>query len=178
MRLKKIELTGFKSFAKKTILELPAAISAIVGPNGSGKSNIVEAIQWALGEQSFKDLRGVKSEDFIFNGSVSAAKMGKASVVLFFNPEEKSAVLGYDEVIISRRVYRDGANEYLINNSQVRLKDVIELLSKFGLGASSHHIISQGEADRILSASSKEKNSCPYLNLLFPGWVSWPSRPV
>ncbi|MFH0803771.1 MAG: AAA family ATPase, partial [Candidatus Tagabacteria bacterium] len=84
MRLKKIELSGFKSFAKKTILELPAAISAIVGPNGSGKSNIVEAIQWALGEQSFKDLRGAKSEDFIFNGSVSAAKMGKASVVLFF----------------------------------------------------------------------------------------------
>jgi chromosome segregation protein len=157
MRLKKIELSGFKSFAKKTILELPSPISAVVGPNGSGKSNIVEAVQWALGEQSLKDLRGAKSEDFIFNGSASLAKMGKASVVLYFDPEEKSTVLGYDEVIISRRVYRDGANEYLINNSQVRLKDVIELLSKFGLGASSHHIISQGEADRILSASSKEK---------------------
>lgn len=157
MRLKKIELTGFKSFAKHTVLELPAAISAIVGPNGSGKSNIVEGIQWALGEQSLKDLRGKKSEDFIFNGSASSPKMGKASVSLIFNPEEKAGVIGYDEVSISRRVYRDGVNEYSVNNSQVRLKDVIEILSKFGIGASSHHIISQGESDHILNASSKEK---------------------
>ena len=157
MRLKKLELTGFKSFAKHTVLELPAAIAGIVGPNGSGKSNVVEGIQWALGEQSLKNLRGKKSEDFIFNGSSTVPRMGKASVTLVFDPGEKSEDFGYDEVIISRKVYRDGANEYLINNSQVRLKDVIELLSKFGLGASSHHIISQGEADRILSASSKEK---------------------
>lgn len=157
MRLKKITLSGFKSFARITHLELPSPISAIVGPNGSGKSNVVEGIRWALGEQSLKDLRGKKSEDFIFNGSASAPKMGKASVSLFFDPEEKADVIEYDEVNISRKVYRDGANDYLINNSQVRLKDVIELLSKFGLGASSHHIISQGESDRVLSASSKEK---------------------
>lgn len=157
MRLKKIELTGFKSFAKHTVLELPAQISAIVGPNGSGKSNVVEAIRWALGEQSLKDLRGKKSEDFIFNGSTSSPKMGKASVSLIFNPEEKTDIIGYDEISISRRVYRDGVNEYFINNSQVRLKDVVEILSKFGIGASSHHIISQGESDRILNASSKEK---------------------
>jgi len=157
MRLKKIELNGFKSFAKHTVLELPAQISAIVGPNGSGKSNVVEAIRWALGEQSLKDLRGKKSEDFIFNGTASMPKMGKASVSLIFNPEEKANIIGYDEVSISRRVYRDGVNEYFINNSQVRLKDVVEILSKFGLGSSSHHIISQGEADRILNASSKEK---------------------
>ncbi|MDP3052128.1 MAG: hypothetical protein Q8N42_01330, partial [bacterium] len=157
MRLKKLELTGFKSFAKKTALELPAAISAIVGPNGSGKSNVVEGVQWALGEQALKTLRGKKSEDFIFNGSTTVPRLGKASVTLFFDPEEKSREFGYDEIIITRRVYRDGVNEYLINNSQVRLKDVIELLSKFGLGTSSHHIISQGESDRILSAPSKER---------------------
>ncbi len=157
MRLKKLELTGFKSFAKHTVLELPAQISAIVGPNGSGKSNVVEAIRWTLGEQALKTLRGKKSEDFIFNGSTTVPKMGKASVTLFFDPEEKSREFGYDEIIITRRVYRDGVNEYLINNSQVRLKDVIELLSKFGLGTSSHHIISQGESDRILSAPSKER---------------------
>jgi len=157
MRLKRLELTGFKSFAKHAVLELPAAISAIVGPNGSGKSNIVESIQWALGEQSLKSLRGKKSEDFIFNGSASVPRMGKASVTLVFDPGKHSEALGYDEVIISRKVYRDGANEYLINNSQVRLKDVIELLSKLGLGTSSHHIISQGESDRILSSSSKER---------------------
>ncbi len=157
MRLKRLELSGFKSFAKHTVLELPAPISAIVGPNGSGKSNIVESMQWALGEQSLKSLRGKKSEDFIFNGSASVSRMGKASVVLVFDPGKHSETLGYDEVIISRKVYRDGANEYLINNSQVRLKDVVELLSKLGLGTSSHHIISQGESDRILSASSKER---------------------
>jgi len=181
MRLKRLELTGFKSFAKHVVLELPAQISAIVGPNGSGKSNIVESIQWALGEQSLKSLRGKKSEDFIFNGSAAVPRLGKASVTLVFDPVRSKTLkmsadllsanrtsngvdpgkhletLGYDEVIISRRAYRDGANEYLINNSQVRLKDVVELLSKLGLGASSHHIISQGESDRILSASLKER---------------------
>ncbi len=157
MRLKKLELTGFKSFAKHTALDLPGQISAIVGPNGSGKSNIVEAIRWALGEQSFKTIRGKKSEDFIFNGSPSVSQMSKASVVLIFDLAEKTENFGYGEARICRKVYRDGANEYLINDTQVRLKDIIETLSKLGLGTSSHHIISQGEADRILSASSKEK---------------------
>ncbi len=156
MRLKKLELSGFKSFAKHTTLEFPAQVSGIVGPNGSGKSNVVESIRWALGEQAFKNLRGKKSEDFIFNGSLSVPKMGKASATLFFDAEKRPD-FEYDEIIITRRVYRDGANEYLINNSQVRLKDIIELLSRFGLGASGHHIISQGEADRILSVSLKER---------------------
>lgn len=156
MRLKKIELSGFKSFAKRTILEFPSAVSAIVGPNGSGKSNIIEGIRWALGEQSLKSLRGKRSEDFIFNGSPSASRLGKASVAMFFDPGKDSS-FGYDEVRICRRVFRDGLNEYLINDSQVRLKDIIDLLSKFGLGTSSHHIISQGESDPILNASPKER---------------------
>lgn len=122
MRLKRLELSGFKSFAKHTVLEVPAQISAIVGPNGSGKSNIVEGIRWALGEQAFKNLRGKKSEDFIFNGSATMPKMGKASVSLIFDPKEKSEVLGYDEIIISRKVYRDGINEYFINSSRCDLR--------------------------------------------------------
>jgi chromosome segregation protein len=181
MRLKRLELSGFKSFAKKTVLEFPAAISGIVGPNGSGKSNIVEGIRWALGEQAFKNLRGKKSEDFIFSGSPTSPRLGKASATLIFDPvrskkpsvsaslpswanwtsngvdASKTPSFDYEEAIISRKVFRDGVNEYLINDSQVRLKDIVEFLGKIGLGPSSHHIISQGESDRILNASPKEK---------------------
>lgn len=157
MRLKRLELSGFKSFAKTAKLEFPAAISAIVGPNGSGKSNVAEAMRWVLGEQSMKSLRGKKGEDLIFNGSQTAPRLGKAFVSLVFDNRDKVLPVDFDEVKITRKVYRDGVNEYFINNSQVRLKDVIELLGSIGLGASSHHIISQGEADRILSASPKDR---------------------
>ncbi len=157
MRLKKLELSGFKSFAKTASLEFPAPISAIVGPNGSGKSNVAEAMRWVLGEQSMKSLRGKKGEDLIFNGSQTAPRLGKASVALVFDNRDKILPVDFDEVKITRKVYRDGANEYFLNNTQVRLKDVIELLGNIGLGASSHHIISQGEADRILNASIKER---------------------
>ncbi len=157
MRLKRLELSGFKSFAKTAKLEFPAAISAIVGPNGSGKSNVAEAMRWVLGEQSMKSLRGKKGEDLIFNGSQNAPRLGKALVSLVFDNRDKILPVDFDEVKITRKVYRDGVNEYFVNNSQVRLKDVIEILGNIGLGASSHHIISQGEADRILSASPKER---------------------
>ena len=157
MKLKKLELSGFKSFAKTTKLEFPASVSAIVGPNGSGKSNISEAIRWVLGEQSMKSLRGKKGEDLIFNGSQTSPRLGKASVSLFFDNAKKNMAVDYDEVIITRKVFRDGMNEYYINSSQVRLKDIIEILSKVGLGTSSHHIIGQGEADRILNASMTER---------------------
>jgi chromosome segregation protein len=157
MHLKSLELSGFKSFARNTKLEFPVAISAIVGPNGSGKSNVTEGVRWVLGEQSMKSLRGKRGEDLIFNGSQTAPRLGKASVSLTFDNKDKIFPFDYDEVKITRRVFRDGANEYLINNSSVRLKDVVELLSKVGLGSSSHHIISQGEADRILNASIKER---------------------
>ena len=152
MRLLRLELSGFKSFAKPTKLEFPAAISAIVGPNGSGKSNVAEGLRWVLGEQSIKSLRGKKGEDLIFNGSQTAPRLGKASVSLVFDNRKKIFPLDYDEVKITRKVFRDGVNEYLINGSSVRLKDIIELLSKIGLGTSSHHIIGQGEADKILNA--------------------------
>lgn len=157
MYLKKLELSGFKSFAKPARLEFPHPAVAIVGPNGSGKSNIAEAIRWVLGEQSIKSLRGKKGEDLIFNGSQTAPRLGKASVSLFLDNRKKILPIDYEEVKITRKVFRDGVNEYLVNDSKVRHKDVVEILGKIGIGSSGHHIISQGEADRILSASLKER---------------------
>ncbi|MDP2669231.1 MAG: AAA family ATPase [bacterium] len=159
MLLKRLEINGFKSFAKPAVLEFPTKITAIVGPNGSGKSNVADSLRWVLGEQSMKSLRGKKGEDLIFGGSQQAARMGKASASLVFDNKKKVFPVEFDEVIISRRIYRDGVNEYLLNESHVRLKDIIELLSKVGLGASQHHIIAQGDADRILYASPKERKS-------------------
>ncbi|MEK7085056.1 MAG: AAA family ATPase, partial [Patescibacteria group bacterium] len=151
------ELSGFKSFAKNTVLEFPTAISAVVGPNGSGKSNVADAIRWVLGEQSIKTLRGKRGEDMIFSGSSTSPRMNKASVVLAFDNSKKEFPLEFDEVGLGRRVYRDGQNEYLLNDSQVRLRDIIELLARVGFGSSQHHIIGQGEADRILYASPRER---------------------
>ena len=157
MLFKRLEISGFKSFAKAVTLEFPSAISAIVGPNGSGKSNVADSIRWVLGEQSLKNLRGKKGEDLIFAGTESMSKMGKASVNLVFDNRKNQFGLEFDEIVIGRRVYRDGVNEYTLNDSAVRLKDIIELLSKVGLGASQHHIIAQGDADRILYASPSER---------------------
>lgn len=157
MRLKSIELSGFKSFAKKTTLEFSSAITAIVGPNGSGKSNVAESFRFVLGEQSMKSMRGRKGEDLIWNGSPSIARAGRAGVKLIFDNADRALNLDFDEVALERVVYRDGGNDYLLNGSVVRLRDIAELLAQANIGASGHHIISQGEADRILSASSKER---------------------
>lgn len=148
---------GFKSFAKKTELVFNVPITSVVGPNGSGKSNIAEAFRWVLGEQSMKSLRGKRGEDLIFNGSAGAPRQNHAYVTLVFDNSDKKFNVDFDEVAISRHVYRDGSNQYFINGSQVRLKDIIELLSVVSLGVSSHHIISQGEADRILNANVYER---------------------
>ncbi len=159
--LKALEISGFKSFAKKTALSFNAPITAIVGPNGSGKSNVAEGFRFALGEQSMKSMRGKRGEDLIWNGSQEVPRAGRASVKLIFdnsqNNGKKLFSLDFDEVSVERLVSRDGENEYSINGSKVRLKDVIELLAQAHIGASSHQIISQGEADRILRASSKER---------------------
>ena len=157
MRLKSIELSGFKSFAKKTTLEFASSITAIVGPNGSGKSNTAESFRFVLGEQSMKSMRGRKGEDMIWNGSASSPRAGRASAKLILDNSDRALNLDFDEVAIERVVYRDGANDYLLNGSQVRLRDIAELLAQANIGASGHHIISQGEADRVLSASSKER---------------------
>ncbi len=159
MYLKSLELTGFKSFAKKSSLEFNSPISAIVGPNGSGKSNIAEAFRFVLGEQSIKSMRGKKGEDLIFNGAGEGGRSNRASAKLTFDNAKRLLPIDFDEVVLERTVHRDGVNEYLINGSVVRLKDIIELLASAHIGASGHHIISQGEADKILNANLRDRRS-------------------
>ena len=157
MYLKKLEISGFKSFAKTTVLEFPSRIVAVVGPNGSGKSNIAESIRWVLGEQSMKMLRGKKGEDLIWNGSAETPRMGKASVTLFFDNRDGAIPIEFDEVALGRKIFRDGSNEYLLNGSAVRLKDVVELGARLGLGEAKHNLIGQGEVDRILLAGARDR---------------------
>lgn len=157
MYLKSLEISGFKSFAKKAVLDFKTPITSIVGPNGSGKSNVAEAFRFVLGEQSIKSLRGKRGEDLIFNGGQTAGRLNRASVKVIFDNTKRILNVDFDEVSIERVVHRDSANEYFINGSPVRLKDIIELLASAHIGASGHHIISQGEADRILNANLKER---------------------
>jgi len=157
MHLKHLTISGFKSFAKKSELEFSAPITAIVGPNGSGKSNVAEAFRFVLGEQSIKSMRGKRGEDLIFNGSDSTSRGNRAQVGIILDNTKRVFAMDFDEINIERTVHRDGNNEYAINGSKVRLKDVQELLSAANIGSTGHHIISQGEADRILSASNQER---------------------
>ncbi len=159
MYLKSIELSGFKSFAKASTLVFNSPISSIVGPNGSGKSNVAEAFRFVLGEQSIKSLRGKKGEDLIFNGAGGESRANRASVKVTFDNKDKTFAIDFPEVVIERVVHRDGVNDYFINGSTVRLKDVVELLLQAHIGASGHHIISQGEADKILNATTKERKA-------------------
>lgn len=157
MNLKSLEINGFKSFAKKANLSFTSSITSIVGPNGSGKSNVAESFRFVLGEQSIKSMRGKKGEDLIFNGGKDTPRANRASVKLVFDNTHRMFNVDFEEVALERVVHRDGVNEYFINGSQVRLKDVVELLAHANIGASGHHIISQGEADRLLSAQPKER---------------------
>lgn len=157
MYLKSLELIGFKSFGRKSELEFTTAITAIVGPNGSGKSNTAEAFRFVLGEQSMKGLRSKRGEDLIWGGSSEFPRSNRASVKAVFDNSKHLLNVDFDEVSIERVVYRDGTNEYSVNGSKVRLKDIQELLAAANIGASGHHIISQGEADRVLAASPKER---------------------
>lgn len=166
MTLKRIELHGFKSFAKKSTLVFDAPVTAVVGPNGSGKSNVVEAIRFVLGEQSSKSLRSKTGADLIFKGSRMIPKMNRASVTIIFDNQQRlfqlpsligTLSLDFDEISITREVFTDGTNNYSINGSSVRLKDIHELISSVHIGSSGHHIISQGEADRLLNAKPIER---------------------
>lgn len=157
MYLTSLEIGGFKSFARKGELEFTTPITAIVGPNGSGKSNVAEAFRFVLGEQSIKSMRGKKGEDLIWGGTSVVARANRASVKIVLNNETRVFPLDFDEVVVERIVHRDGVNEYAVNGARVRLKDVQELMAAANVGPSGHHIISQGEADRILSASAKER---------------------
>lgn len=157
MYLKKLEISGFKSFANKTTLDFPQGITAVVGPNGSGKSNVADAVKWVLGEQSMKSLRGKKSEDIIFTGSDKKSKMSAAAVSLYFDNSDKKMPLDYEEVVLTRKLFRNGDSEYLINKSKVRLIDIIELLAKSGVSSKGYCVINQGMADSILVATPAER---------------------
>ena len=162
LSLKSIELSGFKSFGKKTELTFGTPIVAVVGPNGSGKSNVAEGFRFVLGEQSMKSMRSKKGEDLIWGGSPAMPRQNRASVkVTFDNSPGRSGKrlldLDFKEVVVERVVHRDGINEYVLNGTQVRLKDVIRLLAGANIGGSGYQIISQGEADRILNASPRER---------------------
>jgi chromosome segregation protein len=157
MYLRSLEISGFKSFAKKATLNFTSPISSIVGPNGSGKSNVAEAFRFVLGEQSIKSMRGKRGEDLIFNGGGEGARVNRAGVKVVFDNTKRMLNVDFDEVTLERVVHRDNSNEYFINGSPVRLKDIVELLAHAHIGASGHHIISQGEADRILNANIRER---------------------
>ena len=160
--LKALELAGFKSFADKTRFEFPAGITVIVGPNGSGKSNIVDAIKWVLGEQSAKSLRGKEMADVIFKGSGGPngrKPANSATATLVLDNDDRRFSFDADEVSISRRVYRSGEAEYLINNETCRLKDIRNLFRGTGIGTDAYSLIEQGKVDRLLQASSKDRRA-------------------
>lgn len=157
MLLRKFEAYGFKSFADRIEIDLGSGITAIVGPNGSGKSNIADAVRWALGEQSIRSLRGTKMEDVIFAGSVKRRALGVAEVSLTFDNSDGTLPIDFNEVIITRRVFRSGEGEYFINKSPCRLKDIHALLADTGLGRDAMAIIGQNKVDEILNSKPEER---------------------
>lgn len=157
MYLKRLEMQGFKSFAEKIKLDFNCGITAVVGPNGSGKSNIADAIRWVLGEQSVKTLRGSKMEDVIFAGTEHRKPLGFAEVTIVLDNSDSTLPIDYEEVAITRRVYRSGESEYLINKTNCRLKDITELLLDTGIGRDGYSVIGQGRIDEILSTRSEDR---------------------
>src|SRR6478735_80122 len=164
MHIKKLEICGFKSFVERTVIHFDHDIIGIVGPNGCGKSNIVDAIRWCMGEQSAKHLRGRAMEDVIFNGSDSRAAAGLAEVTLTFDNADPSYAESlpieyrdYPEIAITRRLFRDGTSEYLLNKTQVRLRDITELFLGTGVGTKAYSIIEQGRIGQIVSARPEDR---------------------
>ncbi|MEG2481580.1 MAG: AAA family ATPase, partial [Clostridia bacterium] len=159
MRLTKLEIYGFKSFAKRTEIAFPQNVTGIVGPNGSGKSNIGDAVRWVLGEQSAKMLRGNSMADVIFNGTERKKAMNYCEVTLVFDNTDRQLQVDYAEVSITRRVYRSGDSEYLLNGTNCRLKDIVDLFRDTGIGKEGYSIIGQGRIDEILSQRSEDRRA-------------------
>lgn len=159
MHLKTLEIHGFKSFADKTVLEFAEGVTGIVGPNGCGKSNVVDAIRWVLGETSAKALRGGEMADVIFNGTEKRKPLGMAEVTLTMANCEEALKVDYNEVAITRRVYRDGKSEYRINGTLCRLKDINDMLMDTGIGRTAYSIMAQGQIDQILSSKPEERRA-------------------
>ncbi|MBQ3200591.1 MAG: chromosome segregation protein SMC [Clostridia bacterium] len=159
MKLVKLEINGFKSFARKTEIEFENGITAIIGPNGSGKSNIADAVRWVLGEQSARALRGSKMEDIIFNGTEQKKPLAYCEVSLTFDNTDGKLNTEYTEVTVTRRVYRSGESEYLLNRTNCRLKDIGEVFRDTGIGKEGYSIIGQGRVEEILSNKSSERRN-------------------
>ncbi len=157
MYLKRLELQGFKSFADKTVLEFKPGITAVIGPNGSGKSNISDSIRWVLGEQSMKSLRGAKAEDVIFAGTQNRKSLGFAEASIVIDNSDGKLPIEYNEVTVTRKLYRSGETGYFINKTPCRLKDIIELFIEYGIGKDGYSIIGQGKIDEILSNKSDDR---------------------
>ena len=160
MRLKRLEMIGFKSFAEKTFVEFNPGVTAVVGPNGCGKSNIVDALRWAMGEQSARHLRGHQMEDVVFAGSDSLPPTGMAEVSITFDNEDGRSPAEYSnltEIMITRRLFRSGESEYAINKTVCRLKDVIELFLGSGVGSKAYSIVEQGKVDELVNAKPEER---------------------
>ncbi|GGH74872.1 chromosome segregation protein [Pullulanibacillus pueri] len=157
MYLKQLEILGFKSFAQKTQIDFVPGVTAVVGPNGSGKSNITDAIKWVLGEQSAKSLRGAKMEDIIFAGSDAKRPLNMAEVTLVLDNNDRYMNVDYTEISVTRRVFRSGESEFLLNGQKCRLKDIVDLFMDSGLGREAYSIISQGKIDDILNSKAEEK---------------------
>ncbi len=159
MFFKKLEIFGFKSFVEKTKLDFEAGVTAIVGPNGCGKSNLADAIKWVLGEQSVRSMRGVNMEDVIFHGADNIQPVGFAEVSLTISNQDKLLQLDYSEITITRRIFRSGESEYLLNKIPVRLKDISELLMDTGLGMRSYSLMEQGKVDQILNSRPEDRRA-------------------
>ena len=157
MYLKNIEIQGFKSFAKKIVFDFPDGITGIVGPNGSGKSNVADAVRWVLGEQKIKQLRGSRMEDVIFAGTANRKPLGFAYVAITLDNSDHKLKLDFEEVTVSRRVYRSGESEFMINGSVCRLRDIHELFYDTGIGKEGYSIIGQGQIDKILQGKPEER---------------------
>ena len=157
MYLKSIEMQGFKSFANKIVLEFHDGITGIVGPNGSGKSNVGDAVRWVLGEQSAKQLRGGSMQDVIFSGTETRKPLGFASVAITLDNSDHKLNVDYEEVTVTRRLYRSGESEYLLNGRSCRLKDINELFYDTGIGKEGYSLIGQGQIDKILSGKPEER---------------------
>ena len=157
MYLKSIEVQGFKSFANKIVFDFHNGITGIVGPNGSGKSNVADAVRWVLGEQSAKQLRGASMQDVIFAGTENRKPLSYAYVAITMDISDHQLAIDFEEVTVSRRVYRSGESEYLINGSPCRLKDVTELFYDTGIGKEGYSIIGQGQIERILNGKPEER---------------------
>lgn len=159
MYLKTLEIQGFKSFADKTTFEFAEGVTGIVGPNGCGKSNVVDAIRWVLGETSAKALRGGEMADVIFNGTEKRKPLGMAEVTLTMADCEETLKVDFNEIAITRRVFRDGRSEYRLNNTVCRLRDIHELLMDTGIGRTAYSIMAQGQIDQILSSKPEERRA-------------------